>query len=366
MKRISALILAGGLLAGDAAANTEIGRLTLRVRSEPNGYGVRDVYQFLRDPAYLGSVDPLAIPTEGLDVEETPAGLCSVEVQVAGGEMLTIQARAEEQAVVRGVLERLVANLQAIEPTSRTMAREGLAAAAEQLERATTRFATSQTELRAFIQKNGAVDPGVWLQSLQTSLLEKTNQLEHAELELAGEQALRDYLAEAIARQPGHFEEPVPGLEQELMNYRSQLRSLEEELANQSERSTGEQPTLKVLQSKIQDLATLIEQRKDAKVMRQNPVRVDLERDLFQLERELALDVNRQRVLSQSVERLRDEARKYALLHSDWRELSRDNELAEQTLRQARAEHEAAQHVAAQRLVGEWIQVVAGPQFTTR
>ena len=372
MKLINALILASTLVAGDAVAGTmSTGRVTLRVRTEPNGYDVSDVGRFASDPAFLGSVNPFAISADMLeDGTKIPEGLCTVRVRVAGGEILTIEARAEHPEVVRTVLDELVSNLKSIEPTTRTMARERLEAAEHELERALTVFETSQQTLRSFIEKNGAVEPGIWLQTVQKSLMDKTNQLDGADIQLAGEQALRDYLLQAISREPKQLEEPVEGLDKELMSYRSQLRMLEGELATlqaqHPDDHPDDHPLLVVAQSRIQDLVSVIEQRQSAKQVSQNPIRLDLEQDLYKLERELALDENRQRLLALSVQRLRDEARRFALLDSDWRELSKVNGAADQILRQARAEHNDALRLASQKLVGEWIRVVAGPQISTR
>lgn len=367
MKRLSALILASSLITGVATAgSTAIGHVTLRVRSEPNGYSVMDVASFLSDPAYLGSVDPAAISEDGLDSSaQIPEGFCTVRARVAGGEILTIEARAQQPEIVQGVIERLVSNLQSIEPTPRTMAREQLEVARQELERASTRFESSRQRLREFIQKNGAVDPGIWRQTVQQSLMQKTGQLENAEIGLAGERALREYLLEVIARESELIEEPVSIGEQELAAY-AELPLLAVELDRLKKKYKEHHPKVTQMKRTIAELSEQLQEKIGRKSVRKNPRRVDLEHDLFKVERELALDENRQLVLAQSVQRLRDEARRYALLDSDWRELSQQNQAAEQALRQARGGHENAMRISAQHLVGEWIQVVAGPQISTR
>lgn len=362
MNSLKALFLGLALVPLPVAMGAE-GRITLRVRLEQNGYGVQDVARILGDGAYLGSVDASAVLAFDLEAgAELPEGACAVLARSSGGEFLTIEAQADSLELVQTVLTRLVKNLQEIEPTSRTMAREQLMAARDELEQARVRAAAAQQNLRAFLQKNGAVDPGVWLDHLQGTLLQRVGDLESVNLELAGEQALRDYLAEVIKNVPELVEVQPSLAKQEVEQYKADLRSKEQFLQILLDGKGEKDSQVRMQRFAIENLAKQI-QALTATRTELNPKRVELERELFKVERELTLDLSRQQQLKKNVEQLRADMTRYVLLNSDWRELERANDLAEKRLMDATAEHANAVRRASQTLVGEWIQVMAGPQY---
>ncbi|MFH0944418.1 MAG: hypothetical protein V2A76_04400 [Planctomycetota bacterium] len=365
MKPLATLFLGLAFLPLPVAAGAE-GRITLRVRQEPNGYGVQDVARILSDGAYLGSVDADTVPPGPLASDAAIAnGVCVVFARSPGGEFLTLEARAESSERVRAVLNLLVQNLQSIEPTSRTEARERLQATEQDLERARVRSEEAQKNLRAFLKENGAVNPAVWLDHLQNSLLQRAGELESVDLEVAGEQALRDYLAEVIRKEPELVEVPPSLGKKEVEQYKIDLASKEQFLQIMLDGMDEKDSRVRQQRFAIENLAKEI-QALTATRTEPNPKRVELENDLYKVERELTLDLSRQQQLARKVEQLRAETTRYALLNSDWKELSRANDQAVQLLTEARMEHEHSLKLASQSLVGEWIQVVAGPQFSAK
>lgn len=354
-------LLGGSALAGDQTT----GNVTFQVRSEP-GYSAIDVQRFLQDAAYLGSVCPGAIPLHQWSGEEVPAEICVVEPAAAGGEILTVRVESGNRATVEKAMSLLIENLDSIEPSGRTQARESLERA--KIELATAEQAHEQVKraLSQFVNENGAVNPSQWLNVIRNNLLERTSQLESADMQLAGSRALRDYLARAADGEPEVIVEKINENDAHIVQYRQALSAAEDVLAQLRERYQDGHAKIKEAEIKIRDIRVALENRKNQTSSFTNPRRRELEKELFKIERELVLDEHRRQFLVENVAELRAEAKRYARMESEYRELDRAFNESEQRLRLARKMHSDSLFQSDRLLAGEWIRVIAGPQMEVR
>ncbi|MBI4879792.1 MAG: hypothetical protein HY812_09065 [Planctomycetes bacterium] len=345
------------LLAGLARAETTVARVTLQVRNEP-GYSAAEVAAFLADPAYLGSVRAGMVPVASQAADVFPHEVLVLTVATPGREILTLDLRGADKEAVAAGMEVLLAHLKSIVPSDRVLAREHLDAARREYEEAAEAYSRAHAALQSFVEQHVALDPEARLAQVRGSLMDQASMLQSLDLDLAGQRALRDYLVEAIAREPaevmaGSAPVDIASLEESIERARSQLTALEAEFKEPI-------PEINRKRAELKTLETMFVSARAA-WPRPNPRRADLERELFSVERDLVLAESRRACLAEGVAKEQQEATQLALLAQEYQELKEALGWAEARVQHARDRLDQASRPAH---VGEWLQVIAGPTVT--
>ncbi len=346
------------LFAGPARAETAVARVTLQVRNEP-GYTAADVACFLADPAYLGSVYAGMVPAASYSADVFPGDVLVLTVATPGKEILTLELRGAQQGVVTAGMEGLLAHLKSIVPANRLEARVLLDAARQEHEQANEAYSKAHAALRSFTEQHVALDPDARLAQVRGSLMDLTVASQSLDLELAGQRALRDYLVEAIAREPGEImvgpsEPRISQLERMLEVSRAELAALEADRPEASEEIAFTKESIRQREEQLAEAR--------AALSHPNPRRAGLEDELFSVERELVLAESRRACLAERVAKETEESTQLALLAREHQELQEALAAAEARLHRARA---SLDQLFRPQYMGEWLQVLAGPRVTS-
>ncbi|MFG0318527.1 MAG: hypothetical protein ACF8XB_14730 [Planctomycetota bacterium JB042] len=362
--RSAALLLALPLAAPPVSAEV-VGRATLQIRGEP-GYDASSISRLLTDGAYLGSVMPGMMPAHAFGGDEIPDDVTLLASEPAGMEILTLELTGRDDGAVRAHLAALLKNLTSIVPSRRADALQAVKTSEEALDLATSEYERMRGRLSGFVEKNGAVEPTQWLNTLRASLQKRAAELERLDLEVASGRALRDYLVETIATTPKVIEDE-PGAEG-IEQAESELRFLRAMVGDLLEKRTETHADVVKARQSVEQAEAKLKALKSSPVQRQqtNPRRVQLERELFEIERDLALNESRRREMKAYVDDLRDDAKRLALVESDWRDLREQVQMAEARLFGARNQLDQAKQQARQALASEWATVIAGPTYAAR
>jgi len=349
-------------LTAPASAGDAVGRVTLQVRAEP-GYDAMSVTRILSDGSYLGSVQPgLIAQTDWQQDGELTSGISVLSANAAGNEILTLSFRGSDAATVRQHLSKLVENLTGLVPSSRAEILQDLKTAEQALDLATEESERMRMRLKMFVETNGAVEPTTWLNTLRSSLMNRSHELEKLDLDTAGERALRDYLVATIAETPQFLE--LAQNSKDLVDAKILLDRLKEDLKEARSHQKETHPDIAQLTSKMKDAEDRLESRQaNAVNMIPNHRHQKLEMELFDVERKLALVESRRTELGKAVDGMRAEAKRLALVESEWRDLREQVGNAENRLFSTRQQVDQAKARARRALASEWAAVVAGPTF---
>ncbi len=347
--------------AADArAAGASVGHVTIQVRNEP-GYSAGEVARLLANTAYLGSVVVGAAPLETMG-SDLPDGAAFVGAESPTNEILTITVYANSEQRTKSVLDALIANLKTILPGERQRLQQELETAEQRFADATEAFARADKKRTELIKSKDGGDPGELRAQVSQWLATAQQDYQGSQMNLAKSQAIHDYLVEAIAKEPKDSSGNASEKESmEVANLRAQIKEAEDQLKSLQEQLKPEHPQLKVANAALDNLKTLLAAKQDQQNASRRSRRLDLERELFNNDRDLALMKGRLASLQELITKYQQQSQELMLRVATWEAVDMDQRRALERLDRTRQELEGMRDRSHRYAAGAWLQVIAGP-----
>ncbi|HKE02033.1 MAG TPA: hypothetical protein VKE69_13540 [Planctomycetota bacterium] len=330
------------------------------------GISIDQIANLLSSDAYLASLRKALRPDRGDDVTDE----AFVSAEAVGTELLSVRIRSRRADVARAGLEAILDNLPKLEPVRAASAKRTAEIAAAEVERRAKELVRAREAMEKFVDANGPYGGGSGAsEQFLEHAAERQRDLDDTRGELETRRSLRDFLNTRIAAEPPMVETR----HREASARRRLLESQIEAVARMTppaEIAGQERPLAEFLERQTRWIESIEKQLASAPLADREVVssepnerRVDLERELFEIDRQIAESEARQVQLAKACEALRVEATRLWKLRASWEELERATQIAaesaEEAVQRARSAAEEARPYRDQ----PWIRVVVGPRF---
>ncbi len=355
------LVMVPALGAPALGADAILGRVTLRIRPEP-GFEAADLGRILADEGFVGSVTPDMRPVPELDEHDPPDGdgRTHVHARTPGSEILTIEVLGRDEKTVKAHLNALLASLRALRTASDPDGQGRIAAMEARVAEAERVLAEASAERTKFLDQYGGLDPAARLEIVRDALKQRTIERMDLDVSAAGDRAVRDYLAEALEKEPSS----VVRVRDDLIAVESEILAEKKRLADLLEARNETHPLVVEQRGRIETLERTL--RDPPRVETESAWHAALSDELFKTDRNLVTTESRRKFLAESIAALDEEARDLALIVVEWDDLLQRVRERGHRAQIVRQQLEELRENAIFQKSAEWAWVVAGPTFGKR